>query len=264
MQMTHIHEQDNHQEPRWGVKLEMEQRASRHPGRPVRKQPRFRFLRVFMMSTFIMHSIVYAIIMMMLFVINLATWDGMFWMIFPAVSWGAFLAIHGSIAWFTANAGVAGRMVDRAQEPVSLPVSKARANTPEGELENIVLGGLDKVDEMRAIGRRMNTTSARRNAMNAVASIENTLLALENQVDELPLAREFSGTFLEPAHKIFVEYDRLSRREISSAKTLLEEVEQTDLPRITQRAEQLHERVHRGTIIDLQVAREMLHLDSGA
>lgn len=264
MQMTHINKHRNRQESRWGVRLEMDNRPDRSPRRPERKPPRFRFLRVFVMSTFIMHSIVYAIIMMMLFIINLVTWDGMFWMIFPAVGWGAFLAIHGSVAWFTANAGIAGRMVDKAQEPVSLPASKARANTPEGELENIVLGGLDKVDEMRAIGRRMHTPSARRNALNAVMSIENTLLALEKQVDELPLAREFTGTFLEPAHKIFVEYDRLSHREISSAKALLEEVEHTDLPRITERAEQLHERVHRGTIIDLQVAREMLHLDSGA
>lgn len=165
----------------------------------------------------------------------------------------------------TANAGVPNRMVDRARQPVSMPRSRSAAhpNTPAGELEKIVITGLDKVDEMRAIGRRMSTASARRNALVAVSSIENTLLALENQVDELPLAREFSGSFLEPAHKIFVEYDRLSRRDIQSAKAILEDVELKDLPRITERAEQVHERVHRGTMIDLQVAREMLHLGTG-
>jgi hypothetical protein len=109
----------------------------------------------------------------------------------------------------------------------------------------------------------MRTASARRNALVAVAAIENTLLALEGNVDELPLARDFSGSFLEPAHRIFVEYDRLSQRDIQGAKALLKQVEVHDLPRITERAEQVHERVHRGTMIDLQVAREMLRLGDG-
>ena len=265
MLMTRHDRQTNTEEPRWGVRLEMERARDAYPRRSGRKTEKFRGLRIFVMSTFILHGIVYAIIMAMLFLINMLTWDGMLWMVFPAIGWGAFLSIHGGIAWLTANAGVSNRMVDRARQPVSIPTPKstANANTPMGELEKIVLSGLDKVDEMRIIGRRMSTPSARRNALIAVSSIENTLLALENQVDELPLARDFSGSFLEPAHKVFVEYDRLSRRDVQSAKALLQEVEQKDLPRITERAEQVHERVHRGTMIDLQVAREMLHLGTG-
>lgn len=264
--MTRTERTTDTQEPRWGVRLEMDRNDDRHARNRGRKPERFRGLRIFVMATFIWHSIVFIAIMAMLFVINMAAWDGTLWVIFPALGWGAFLAIHGGAAWLTANAGVPGRMVDRARQPVSVPTprSNAKAKTPAGELEKIVLDGLDKVDEMRAIGRHMRTASARRNALLAVSSIENTLLALENQIDELPLAREFSGSFIEPAHKIFVEYDRLSRRDIQSAKTLLEEVEQKDLPRITERAEQVHERVHRGTMIDLQVAREMLHLGTGA
>ena len=264
--MTQSERQPDTHEPRWGVRLETDRSREAYPRRPGRRPERFRGLRIFVMSTFILHGIVYAIIMAMLFFINLLTWDGMLWMVFPAVGWGAFLAIPGGIAWITANAGVSNRMVDRARQPVSIPNPKTspKANTPAGELEKIVISSLDKVDEMRAIGRRMRTASARRNALIAVSSIENTLLALENQIDELPLAREFAGSFLEPAHKIFVEYDRLSRRDIQSAKALLEEVELKDLPRITERAEQVHERVHRGTMIDLQVAREMLHLGTGA
>lgn len=263
--MTQSQKRSNTEEPRWGIRLEMDGHQGIHSRRPQRPRQRFRGLRIFVMSTFILHGIVFGIIMLMLFFINLLTWAGDPWVIWPLVGWGPFLAIHGGVAWLTANAGVPGRMVERAQQPVSIPTprSNARAITPEGELEKIVLSGLDKVDEMRAIGRRMNTASARRNALIAVSSIENTLLALENKIDELPLAREFSGSFLEPSHKIFVEYDRLSRRDIQSAKALLEDVEQQDLPRITERAEQVYERVHRGTMIDLQVAREMLHLGTG-
>ncbi len=262
--MTHTEKNRNNREPRWGVRLEMDGHKDHRSGRPRRKGERFRGVRVFVMSTFILHGLVYAAIMTMLFFINLLTWDGMLWMVFPLFGWGAFLAIHGGVAWLVANAGVSSRMVERARKPVSIPTptSHNRQKPAETELEKIVLAGLGKVDTMRAIGRNMRTASARRNAMQAVNSIERTLIALENQVDELPLAREFSGSFVEPAHKIFVEYDRLSRRDIQSAKALLDEVEQKDLPRISERAEQVHERVHRGTMIDLQVAREMLHLST--
>lgn len=251
-------------EPRWAVRVERDGPPSVNRRQRGRRPERFRGFRVFVMSTFLMHAMVYGIIMSMLFLLNLATWEGMLWMIFPAIGWGAFLALHGSFAWIISNIGVPNRMLDRAQEPVSMPqIRKDPKNeTSDAELDRIVLGGLDKVDEMRAIGRNMRTTSARRNALTAVSSIESTLLALEGQTDELPLAREFSGAFLEPAHKIFVEYDRLATRDVQSAKALLQEVEQNDLPRITERAEQVYERVHRGTMIDLEVAREMLNLGS--
>lgn len=264
--MTQTKRRNDMEEPRWGVKLERDYERPHGARRPRQKRERFRFVRVFVMSTFLLHLFVYGVIMAMLFLINLMTWAGDPWVVWPIIGWGSFVVIHGGVAWMTANAGVSGRMVERARQPVDLPTPKnrARGNSPEGELEKIVLDGLDKVDEMRAIGRQMRTPSARRNALHAVGSIENTLLALENQVDELPLARDFAGSFIEPAHRIFVEYDRLSRRDIQSARTVLEEVEQKDLPRITERAEQVYERVHRGTIIDLEVAREMLNLGTGA
>lgn len=268
--MSKMHDNRETDGPRWGVRLERSHASGfhRNPHRQSgRKRDRMRPLRVFVMTTFLMHGMVYAIIMAMLFVINLLTWGGQLWVIFPIVGWGAFVGIHGAFAWFTSNVGVSSGMVDRAREPIAPPAkfkAKQRANTPEGELEGIVMSSLDKVDEMRAIGRQMRTPSARRNALHAVSSIENTILALEGKTDELPLAREFSGTFLEPAHRIFVEYDRLSTRDIQSARGVLDQVEKEDLPRITDRAEQVYERVHRGTMIDLQVAREMLNLADGA
>lgn len=264
--MTRSNRTTDIEEPRWGVRIERENSRTVNPRQRGRRPERFRKFRVFVMSTFIMHAMVYGVIMMMLFLINVLTWEGFLWMLFPAVGWGAFLALHGSFAWIIANLGISSRMVDRAREPVSIPHvrKESKPTSAEAELEQIVLANLDKVDEMRAIGRQMRTASARRNALAAVSSIESTLLALEGQTDELPLAREFTGAFIEPAHKIFVEYDRLSSRDIQSAKALLQEVEQKDLPRITERAEQVYERIHRGTMIDLEVAREMLNLSTGA
>lgn len=245
------------QEPRWAVRIE---RDTRHPyirNRHDRRPDRFRFVRVFVMSTFLLHALLYGIITVLLFMINLLTWDGFFWFPFPALGWGAFLALHGGVAWMTANAGVTGRAIEQAQRQA--PPS-AKKQPDESELFEIISNNLKRVDEMRAIARGMQSPSARRNGLEAVNSIENTLFALEDRTDELPMAREFSGAFVEPAHRIFVEYDRLSKRDIQSAKAVLQEVERNDLPRITERSAQVFERIHRGTLIDLEVAREMLNL----
>ena len=57
------------------------------------------------------------------------------------------------------------------------------------------------------------------------------------------------------------DYARLARRNVPSAQAMLREVERKDLPRLTERANAVFDRVHRGTIIDLAVAREMMALD---
>jgi hypothetical protein len=57
------------------------------------------------------------------------------------------------------------------------------------------------------------------------------------------------------------DYARLARRNVPSAVDMLREVEKNDLPRLTARANAMFDRVHRGTIIDLAVAREMMALD---
>ncbi|MCO5226816.1 MAG: 2TM domain-containing protein [Thermomicrobiales bacterium] len=246
------------QEPQWSVKIERDHKRPRERSRYSRQPDRFRGFRVFVMSTFILHAMVFGIIMVMLFFINILTWDGFLWFPFPFLGWGSLVAMHGGVAWLTANAGVSRRAVEHAQSQPIMPNPKK--DPDEAELFKIITGDLRKVDEMRAIARNMQTASARRNGLEAVNSIENTLIALEDQVEELPLARDFSGAFVEPAYRIFVEYDRLSRRDIQAAKSVLQEVERNDLPRITERAAQVHERVHRGTLIDLEVAREMLHL----
>lgn len=245
-------------EPRWSVRIERRKPTERDRSRwSQRRQQRFHGFRVFVMSTFLLHAMFYGIVMIMLFMINLLTWDGFFWFPFPAMGWGIFLAMHGGVAWLTSNAGVSDRAIAKAQQ---IQPPSARKEPGENELFQIITRDLKMVDEMRGIARQMQTPSARRNGLEAVNSIENTLIALEGQTDELPLAREFSGAFVEPAYRIFVEYDRLSRRDIQSAKSVLQQVEMEDLPRITERAAQVHERVHRGTLIDLEVAREMLNL----
>jgi predicted TIM-barrel fold metal-dependent hydrolase len=117
------------------------------------------------------------------------------------------------------------------------------------------------IDRMRTSARQITGPDARRQALDACAAADQVLAAIIDHPDELPLARDFVNRFLEPATQVVTEYARLSSRNIPSARETLEQVEQHDLPLITHKANQLYDRLHRGTLIDLEVAREMLTLD---
>jgi hypothetical protein len=114
---------------------------------------------------------------------------------------------------------------------------------------------------MRASSRSIPRTDPRREALDACAASDRVLSAIADHPDELPLARDFVDRFLQPASTVIGDYARLANRNVPSAQATLEAVESHDLPLITRKADELYDRLHRGTLIDLQVAREMLTLD---
>lgn len=52
---------------------------------PLRGEPKSDFYR---------HLVVYVAVNLMLVVINLVTWEGYFWAVWPLLGWGTGLAIH--------------------------------------------------------------------------------------------------------------------------------------------------------------------------
>ena len=64
-----------------------------------------------------------------------------------------------------------------------------------------------------------------------------------------------------PGSYLIRDYARLASRDVPSARETVAEVEANDLPALTRRANAIYDRMHRGTLIDLEVAREMMALD---
>lgn len=223
---------------------------------------RWRFLRVIVMQSFLLHAFVFAAVMIVLLAVNLATWSGSLWMAFPLVIWSIVLAVHGGIAWLSANAGIADRMVDRAQQGVSPRRTAAVWQRQSREINDLLREGQQHLSVMRKTAKSISTRHAKREALATCSSAELVLHALREHPREVALAREFVHEFLEPATHIFIGYERLASRKIPSALPTLMEIEQQDLPRLRDRADALLERVHRGTMIDLDVAREMVRLNS--
>jgi hypothetical protein len=219
------------------------------------------------MQGFLQHLGAYIIVVGMLLVLNLVTDPENWWFLWVAFFWGIGLAFHAFNLFVGENTDLARRLVQRrtnVQTPV--PSRSATDAAPDSrksrtEIESIVREGTQLVDRMRADARLIPGADPRREALAACAASDLVLSAIEEHPDEVVLARDFLHQFLEPAGKLVRDYARLASRDVPSARQTVAEVESNDLPALTRRANAIYDRMHRGTLIDLEVAREMMALD---
>lgn len=216
---------------------------------------------------FFQHLIVFVVVNVVLIAINLISSPDSLWFYWVTLFWGIGVVIQAFDAfsfdrklteWVTSERGASERAPER--EPKA-EVRSGSKRTGDTELEAITTKASGLIDRMRASARRIPNPEARREALSACAASDQVLSAIIDHPDELPIARDFLHRFLEPASVVITDYARLANRNVPSARETLAEVETHDLPLITQRANDVYDRLHRGTLIDLEVAREMLTLD---
>ena len=198
--------------------------------------------------------------------INLLTNPHSLWFFWPLLPWGVALAIHGwSVLWNDRFFGDSWeqRHVDKtlARQQGDFVRSRDATAGASDDMQQVTDRASALVDTMRASARRIPDPDVRRQALDACAASDQALAAIMEHPEEMPLARDFVNRFLEPASKIMSDYSSLANRNVPSARATLTQVEQHDLPLITRKANDLYDRLHRGALIDLEVAREMLTLD---
>lgn len=219
------------------------------------------------MQGFIQHLGAYVIVIGMLFVLNLVTDSDNWWFLWVAFFWGIGLAFHAFDLFVGENKDLARRLAQRRMgvntSVSSRPAPESVTVAPKSgsEIDGIVREGSALVDRMRADARLIPGSAARREALAACAASDQVLSAIEDHPEEVVLARDFLHQFLEPASKLVRDYARLASRDVPSARRTIAEVEANDLPALTRRANAIYDRMHRGTLIDLEVAREMMALD---
>lgn len=217
------------------------------------------------MRAFMQHLGTFLSVGMFFLILNLITDHENLWFFWPLLPWSIGLAIHGwnvffADRWF--NDQWEERQVQKhlAREERTSAAGEDNANAHQ-DISQLMARASGLIDTMRASARQIRGADARREALDACAASDQVLAAINDHPEELPLARDFVNRFLEPASQVVTDYSRLSNRNVPSAKATLEQVEQHDLPLITRKANELYDRLHRGTLIDLEVAREMLTLD---
>lgn len=216
------------------------------------------------MQGFLQHLGAYVIVIGMLFVVNLVTSQDSWWFLWVAFFWGIGLAFHAYDLFIGENTELARRITQwRLGGQRAAPdraASEATTRKPP-EIAGIVQRGSALVDGMRADARSIPRPEPRREALAACAAADQVLSAIEEHPDEVVLARDFLHRFLEPASALIRDYSRLASRDVPSARETVAAVEANDLPALTRRADAIYDRLHRGTLIDLEVAREMMGLD---
>jgi hypothetical protein len=222
---------------------------------------------------FFTHLGSYLAVGLFFFLINLATDAGNWWFFYPMLPWGAGLAIHGwNVLW---NDRMFGEdwAERKAQEILAkergtpraaatpAPASATVSTPPASETEDILRESAILIDRMRSAARQIPKPDVRRETLAICASADQVLSAIADNPNEVTIARDFLNRYLTPAAAIVNDYSRLASRNIVSAQPTLEKVESHDLPLLARKLDDLYDRVHRGNLIDLEVAREMLSLD---
>lgn len=225
------------------------------------------------MKDFIQHLTAYIIVIGSLMVLNIATGPGDLWFLWVAFFWGIGLAFHAVDTFMGDSSRLAKTIVDRIEGPSSDAASpqttpnRPTITAPERapsltEISAIIRDGQAVVDRMRQDVRTLPQNRARRDAMLMVSKADEILLAIEEQPSEVLLARDFLNGLLKPIGKLLTDYSRLAIRDVPSAQPTLREVEEKDFPALITRLDAVYERLHRGSLIDLEVAREMMALDT--
>ena len=215
---------------------------------------------------FVQHAGAFFSVGLFFLIINLLTDPGNWWFYWPLLPWGIGLTIHGwNVLWEHRlfdddweDRQVAKRLArDAAQARAKAP--RPASGTPE--LGEITARAAGLIDGMRASARQIPKPDARRQALDVCAAADQVLSAVGDNPTEVALARDFLNRYLEPASTIITDYARLASRNVPSAQPTLAQVEEHDLPLLTTKMNELYDRLHRGSLIDLEVAREMLSLD---
>ena len=182
------------------------------------------------------------------------------WFFWPMIPMTIPLVI---LAWraFALSRFDDGWVAEQVERRVTQPVQAAPKAAPASEIGAIEAQATDLIDGMRRSARQIPKPAVRTRALDVCAAADRVLSAIGDNPGEVALARDFVGRYLSPASTILNDYARLASRNIAAAEPTLERVEDHDLPLLEEKLNEVHDRLHRGSIIDLQVAREMLSLD---
>ena len=225
---------------------------------PFERRQRRAYERAEELKAFFTHLGVYVIVVLGLFLIDIAT-GASWWFFFPAIAWGIGLAIHAL------NVGV-GRVFDegwvqRKADSLSRPETGSTNPTSEERTDAVMERSSALIDSMRRAARAIPKADVRQQTLGLCASADLVLSAIEENPAEAELATDFLNRYLTPAAAIVTGYSRLANRNIASARATLDKVETHDLQVLAAKVEAIYDRLHRGSLIDLEVAREMLSLD---
>jgi hypothetical protein len=218
------------------------------------------------LRSFVQHAGSFLAVGLFFLILNLITSPDSLWFFWPLLPWGVGLAIHGwNVLWQERlfNDDWEDRQTEKFLNRQQKPQQSSTDATAPGvaEIGQIMDRSAVLIDGMRASARQIPKADVQRQALDVCAASDQVLSAIGDNPNEVVLARDFLNRYLSPASTILNDYSRLASRNVPSASATLAKVEEHDMPLLTTKMHELYDRLHRGNLIDLEVAREMLSLD---
>ena len=147
-------------------------------------------------------------------------------------------------------------------EPGSQRV-RADESVDDPALRDALQRGRDLAGRMRATLPGIRDQSVRTRATHLVDDADRIVTSVRERGDA-HMAGVFNDRYLGPATTILSRYSRIAARDLSTARGAVQRVEQHDLPLLQTKFDEFYEQIHRGDLIDLEVASEMLAFELGA
>lgn len=213
-------------------------------------------------AAFRSHLTVYVCVGLFLLTLNLLTSPGELWFYWPLFFWGWALVIQAAATYGTdAPARVLGIL--RSMVPGSTPVPSAPGRTAaETPFAASAFAAVhERIERLKAIAWQIPEGPGRDQAIRISATAERIIAVMAADRRDAATVTWFDTQLLEPTLSLLDHYARLSRRGVAAADETLRRVEEDNLPRLKSRFDTLYDHLHRGEIVDLAVASEMLDFD---
>ena len=211
-------------------------------------------------SGFRTHLVIYLVTGLFLLTLNLLTSPGSLWFYWPVFFWGWALIFH-ALAVFGTDAP--GRVLATFRSLVpgtsSPPPVAARERVDITETTSRSIEDVEeRVKRLWRISRQIPEGETRDRAFRISAAADRVAEVMAADHTDPGTVAWLDERLLAPTESMLTQYVRLRSRNVGGAEATLRRVEEENLPSIETRLDALYDQLHRGAVVDLAVASEML------
>ncbi len=212
------------------------------------------------------HLTIYLVTGLFLFTLNLLTSPGELWFYWPLFFWGWALVFQ-AIATFGSEAPTRVLAMLRSMLPwlpdtIQAPKLKGRAANvaaPFAAAEFVSVH--ERIERLKEIPWEIPEGPVRDQVLRICGVAENIVAVMAADRTDARTVGWFDSQLLEPTESLLTRYVHLASRGVDGAENTLRRVEERNLPLLASRFDALYGQLHRGEIVDLAVASEMLDFE---
>ncbi len=215
-------------------------------------------------AAFRSHLTIYLVVGLFLLTLNLLTSPGELWFYWPLFFWGWAL-IFQAVATYGADAPWRALAVVRSIVPgltATAQLPSARRTPNSAPFAAAAFAAVhERIERIKEIALRIPDGPVREQAFRICAAADRIAEAMAADRTDAKTVTWFNERLLEPTESLLASYVRLVGRGVAGAGETLRRVEEQNLPLIESRLDTLYDQLHRGEIVDLAVASEMLDIE---